>query len=167
MKNRRPVKVANDHLPTSQRIAESAERTAAGLPVGVISSRIAQPDHAGNRTRRRHNRDMLANNGALRQETAQAVTAMAENLDKFKLLPDPAEALAIVLVIHKGGNLLMSILEKVIQPLLNAQRHPGRSEGRTEGRTEERTQWRDWLDRKAQTKAEGKTFNEPPPDERK
>ena len=92
---------------------------------------------------------------------------MAENLDKFKLLPDPAEALAIVLVIHKGGNLLMSILEKVIQPLLNAQRHPGRSEGRTEGRTEERTQWRDWLDRKAQTKAEGKTFNEPPPDERK
>ena len=114
--------------------------------------------------------NMLANNGILRQETAQAVTAMAENLDKFKLLPNPAEALAIILVIHKGGNLLMSIIEKVIQPLLTAQRElghaEGRTEGHTEGRTEERTQWRDWLDRKAEAEAEGKTFNEPPPDER-
>lgn len=75
--------------------------------------------------------NMLANNGALHQETAQAVTAIAENLDKFKLLPDPAEALAIVLMIHKGGNLLMSILEKMIQPLLIAQRQLGRTEGRT------------------------------------
>ncbi len=110
--------------------------------------------------------NLLANNGVLRQETARAVATLAENLDKFKLLPHPAEALAIILLIHKGGDLLMSILEKVIQPLLNAQRHLGRTEGRTEGHTEERTRWREWLDRKAQAEAEGKTFNEPPPDER-
>ena len=114
--------------------------------------------------------NMLANNGVLRQETAQAVAALVHNLDKFKLLPAPAEALAIILVIHKGGDLLMSIIEKVLQPLLTAQRQLGHAEGRTEGRTEghseERTRWRDWLDRKAEAEAEGKTFNEPPPDER-
>ena len=122
--------------------------------------------------------NMLANNGVLRQETAQAVAELAENLDKFKLLPSPAEALAIILVMHKGGNLLMSIIEKVIQPLLAAQRQlghtegrteghaEGRTEGRAEGRTEERTEWRDWLDRKSRAEAEGKAFEEPPPDER-
>ena len=114
--------------------------------------------------------NMLANNGALSQETAQAVAALAENLDKFKLLPNPAEALAIILVIHKGGDLLMSIIEKVIQPLLAAQRQLGHAEGRTEGhdegRTAERNAWRNWLDRKATAEAEGKAFNEPPPDER-
>ena len=118
--------------------------------------------------------NMLANNGALRQETAQAVAALAQNLDKFKLLPNPAEALAIILVVHKGGDLLMSIIEKVIQPLLTAQRELGHAEGHTEGHTEgrieghtaERTRWRDWLDRKADAEAKGKTFNEPPPDEK-
>ena len=121
--------------------------------------------------------NMLANNGALSQETAQAVAALAENLDKFKLLPNPAEALAIILVIHKGGNLIMSIIEKMIQPLLTAQRQLGHAEGRTEGhaeghieghvegRTAERNAWRNWLDRKATAEAEGKTFDEPPPDE--
>ena len=60
----------------------------------------------------------------------------------------------------------MSILEKMIQPLLNAQRHLDRTEGHTEGRTESNAQWRDWLDRKAQAEAEGKSFNDQPPDER-
>ena len=118
--------------------------------------------------------NMLANSGVLRQETAQAVAALVHNLDKFKLLPAPAEALAIILVIHKGGDLLMSIIEKVLQPLLTAQRQLGHAEGRTEGRTEgrveghteERTRWRDWLDRKAEAEGKGKTFSEPPPDER-
>ena len=71
----------------------------------------------------------------------------------------------------------MSIIEKVIQPLLTAQRQIGRTEGRTEGRVEGRTegrtegraesnaQWRNWLDRKNRAEAEGKPFNEPPPDE--
>ncbi len=53
----------------------------------------------------------------------------------------------------------MSVIEKAIQPLLVAQRQLGRSE--------ERTQWRDWLDRKARAEAEGKPFDEPPPDEKK
>ena len=146
--------------------------------------------------------NMLANNGVLRQETAQAVAGLAENLDKLKILPSPAEALAIILVVHKGGHLLMSIIEKVIQPLLVAQRQLGYAEGRTEGhaegrteghaegrteghaegrteghaegrteghaegRTEERTEWREWLDRKSKAEAEGKSFDEPPPDER-
>ena len=78
--------------------------------------------------------DMMANSGTLRQETAQAIAELAANLDRLKLLPHPAEALAIVLLIHKGGNALMSILEKVLQPLLNAQRELGHAEGRTEGR---------------------------------
>ena len=72
----------------------------------------------------------------------------------------------------------MTIIEKVIQPLLNAQRELGHAEGRIEGRTEghtegrtegriaERNAWRNWLDRKATAEAEGKAFNEPPPDER-
>ena len=114
--------------------------------------------------------NMLANNGALSQETAQAVAALAENLDQFKLLPNPAEALAIILVLHKGGYLLMSIIEKVIQPLLTAQRQLGHTEGRTEGRAEghaeSNAQWRNWLDRKNRAEAEGKPFNEPPPDVR-
>ena len=110
--------------------------------------------------------NMLANNGALSQETAQAVAALAENLDKFKLLPNPAEALAIILVIHKGGNLIMSIIEKMIQPLLTAQRQLGHAEGHDEGRTTERNAWRNWLERKAAAEAAGKTFDEPPPDER-
>ncbi len=112
---------------------------------------------------------MLANDGILRQETAEAVATLTDKWDKFKLLPQPAEALAIVLLLHKGGNLLMSIIEKVIQPLLNAQRQLGHTEGRTEGRTEGLTesnaQWRNWLDRKNRAEAAGKTFNEPPPDE--
>ena len=72
----------------------------------------------------------------------------------------------------------MSILEKVLQPLLNAQRELGRAEGRTEGRAEGRTEGRaegrteghaelrSWLDRKNRAESEGKPFNEPPPDER-
>ena len=56
----------------------------------------------------------------------------------------------------------MSILEKVLQPLLNAQRELGHAEGRTEGHAELRS----WLDRKNRAEAEGKPFNEPPPDER-
>ena len=67
----------------------------------------------------------------------------------------------------------MSIIEKVIQPLLTAQRQIGRTEGRVEGHTEGRAeghaesnaQWRNWLDRKNRAEAEGKPFNEPPPDE--
>ena len=117
--------------------------------------------------------NMLANNGVLSQETARAVAELAENLDQLKLLPDTAEALAIILVIHRGGNLLMSIIEKVIQPLLTAQRQlghteghaEGHTEGHVEGRTEERTEWRNWLDRRNRAEAEGKPFNEPPPDE--
>ena len=96
--------------------------------------------------------NMLANNGVLSQDTARAVAELAENLDQLKLLPDTAEALAIILVIHRGGNLLMSIIEKVIQPLLTAQRQlghteghaEGHTEGHVEGRTEERTEWRNW-----------------------
>ena len=63
----------------------------------------------------------------------------------------------------------MSIIEKVIQPLLDAQREignvEGRTEGRTEGRAESNIQWRQWLDRKERAEAEGKSFDEPPPDE--
>ena len=67
----------------------------------------------------------------------------------------------------------MGIIEKLIQPLLNAQRELGHTEGRIEGRTEGCTegriesnaQWRDWLNRKTKAEAEGKTFDEPPPDE--
>ena len=108
---------------------------------------------------------MLANDGILRQETAEAVATLTDKWDKFKLLPQPAEALAIVLLLHKGGNLLMSIIEKVIQPLLNAQRQLGHTKGRTEGLTESNAQWRNWLDRKNRAEAEGRPFNEPPPDE--
>ena len=110
--------------------------------------------------------NMLASNDVLRPETAEAVAKLADDLDKFKLFPNPAEALAIILVLHKGGALLMSIIEKVIQPLLAAQRRLGHDEGHVEGRTESNAQWRNWLDRKAKAEAEGKTFNEPPPDER-
>ena len=118
---------------------------------------------------------MMARGGTINQGAATAITALIENWDRFRLLPNPAEALAIVLLIHKGGDGLMSVIEKVIQPLLVAQRQLGRSEGLTEGRTEgftegrseERTQWRDWLDRKARADAEGKPFDEPPPDEKK
>ena len=115
--------------------------------------------------------NMMAKGGILNPETAQAIVQLAEDLDRFKLLPDPAEALAIVLVIHRGGNALMSIIEKVIQPLLNAQRELGQAEGHAEGRTEGRTEsnaaWRSWLERKAKTESEGKTFDEPPPDARR
>lgn len=107
---------------------------------------------------------MMANNGLLSQETARAVAELAQDLDRLNLLPHPAEALAVVLLIHKGGNGLMSIIEKVLQPLLNAQRELGRAEGRAEGLTEVNSQWRLWLDRKTRAEAEGKPFNEPPPD---
>ena len=114
--------------------------------------------------------DMMAKGGTINPETARAITDLIEDWDRFKLLPNPAEALAIILVIHKGGNSLMSIIVKMIQPLLNAQREIGRTEGLTEGRTEGLTEsnarWRDWLDRKATAEAQGEDFNEPPPDER-
>ena len=114
--------------------------------------------------------DMMAKGGTINLETARAITDLIEDWDRFRLLPNPAEALAIILVIHKGGNGLMSIIVKMIQPLLNAQREIGRTEGLTEGRTEglteSNTRWRDWLDRKATAEAQGEDFNEPPPDER-
>ncbi|MDE2787303.1 MAG: hypothetical protein OXL37_11630 [Chloroflexota bacterium] len=59
----------------------------------------------------------------------------------------------------------MAIIEKVIRPLLNAQRELGHTEGHIEGRIESNAQWRDWLNRKTNAEAEGKTFDEPPPDE--
>ena len=113
--------------------------------------------------------NMMAGGGTISPGAAAAITALIENWDRFRLLPNPAEALAIVLLIHKVGEGLMSIIEKVFQPLLNAQREighvEGRVEGRVEGQTETNTAWREWLDRKVQAEAEGKPFNEPPPDE--
>ena len=101
--------------------------------------------------------NMMAGGGTISPEAAAAITALIENWDRFRLLPNPAEALAIVLLIHKGGEGLMSIIEKVFQPLLNAQREMGQ--------TETNVAWREWLDRKTKAEAEGKPFNEPPPDE--
>ena len=121
--------------------------------------------------------NMMAEGGTINPDTARAITAIIENWDRFKLLPNPAEALAIVLLIHRGGNGLMSIIEKVIQPLLNAQREighvqghaeghvQGHAEGRTEALAESNTEWRKWLERKARAESEGRTFEEPPPDE--
>ena len=54
---------------------------------------------------------------------------------------------------------LVAIVAKLIQPLLKAQWEMGYAEGRAE--------WREWLDRKAKAEAEGKPFDELPPDERK
>ena len=101
--------------------------------------------------------NMMAGGGTISPEAAAAITALIENWDRFRLLPNPAETLAIVLLIHKGGEGLMSIIEKVFQPLLNAQREMGQ--------TETNVAWREWLDRKTKAEAEGKPFNEPPPDE--
>ena len=106
--------------------------------------------------------NMMAKGGTIDPETVRAITALIEDWDRFRLLPNPAEALAIILVIHKGGNGLMSIIEKVIQPLLNAQREMGHAEGLTVSNA----RWRDWLDRKAAAEARDEEFNEPPPDER-
>ena len=109
--------------------------------------------------------NMMAGGGTISPEAAAAITALIENWDRFRLLPNPAEALAIVLLAHRGGEGLMSILEKVFQPLLNAQRAMGHVEGRVEGQTERDAAWSEWLDRKAKAEAEGKPFNEPRPDE--
>ena len=118
--------------------------------------------------------NMMVQGGMISAETAKAVAALTGKWDRLDLLPNPSEALAIVLVADKGGHGLMTIIEKVIQPLLSAQRELGHAEGRTEGhvegrtegRTESNAQWRDWLDRKTEAEAEGKPFNEQPPDER-
>ena len=109
--------------------------------------------------------DMMARGGTISPDAAAAITALIENWDRFRLLPNPAEALAIVLLIHKGGEGLMSIIEKVFQPLLKAQWEMGHVEGRVEGQTERDVAWREWLDRRAKAEAEGKPFNEPRPDE--
>ena len=101
--------------------------------------------------------NMMARGGTISPDAAAAITALIENWDRFRLLPNPAEALAIVLLAHRGGEGLMSILEKVFQPLLNAQREMGQ--------TERDVAWREWLERKAKAEAEGKPFNEPRPDE--
>ena len=58
---------------------------------------------------------------------------------------------------------LVAIVAKLIQPLLKAQWEMGYAEGYAEARAE----WWEWRDRKAQAEAEGKPFNEPPPDERR
>ncbi len=126
--------------------------------------------------------NMLAQGGMINAEAAKAITALISRWDHLNLLPNPSEALAIILVIDKGGHGLMTIIEKVIQPLLNAQRElghsegrieghsegriEGHSEGRTEGRIESNDRWRDWLNRKTKAEAEGEIFDEPPPDER-
>ena len=117
--------------------------------------------------------NMMAGGGTISPEAAAAITALIENWDRFRLLPNPAESLAIVLLIHKGGEGFMSIIEKVFQPLLKAQWEmghveghiEGHAEGRVEGQTERDVAWREWLDRKTKAEAEGKPFNEPPPDE--
>ena len=57
---------------------------------------------------------------------------------------------------------LVAIVAKLIQPLLKSQWEIGYAEGIAEGRTA----WRNWLDRKTHAEAEGKPFDEPPPDER-
>ena len=89
----------------------------------------------------------------------------------------------------------MSIIEKVMQPLLNARYETGLAEGRNEGlaeglieglaegrteglaegrteglaegRTEERSEWRDWLNRKTRAEIDGQPFDEPAPDEKR
>ena len=109
--------------------------------------------------------NMMAEGGIINPVTAGAITSLIETWDRFKLLPNPAESLAIILLVHKGGNGLMSIIEKVIQPLLDAQREIGHVEGHAEGHSESNTRWREWLERKAAAESEGKPFDEPPPDE--
>ncbi len=49
---------------------------------------------------------------------------------------DPAVTLAVLAILHMGGNRTMALLENLMRPLLNAQRAAGREEGEAAGREE-------------------------------
>ncbi len=58
--------------------------------------------------------------------------------------------------------------QNLLEPLKERQRQEGievgRVEGRVEGRAESNAEWRDWIARREKAEAEGKPFDEPPPD---
>ena len=64
--------------------------------------------------------------------------------------------------------------QKLVEPLKEKQRQEGYAEGFAEGLAEVRQEikeeeqrthklWREWLEREAEAKAKGESFNEPPP----
>ncbi len=87
---------------------------------------------------------------------------------------DPAVTLAVLVILHIGGNRTMALLEILMRPLLNAQREAGREEGEAAGREEGKAaataaataQFEAW---KARQQAAGVQFvdDEPPKDKPK
>ena len=82
------------------------------------------------------------------------------------------------LIAVQGVGLIVSLYHLITNrftlPAIEKHREEGREEGRVEGREEGREEgeenanraWRDWLTEREEAEAEGRPFNEPPPDQR-
>ena len=67
-------------------------------------------------------------------------------------------ATASTVLIQEGGEMLA-------ERYLRRRHAEGKAEGKKEGREEERSLWREWNKRRLEAEADGKPFDEPPPDE--
>ena len=93
------------------------------------------------------------------------------------MIPLAGAAMILTSALTNVGRLTMAIANfinrKLVEPQVNKHREEGRvqgiAEGHTQGFTEGRTQtnqrWSEWNRRRQEAQAQGRTFNEPPPDE--
>ena len=58
------------------------------------------------------------------------------------------------------------ITNRFTMPAIEKHRKQGREEGITEGMEKSNQAWREWLRRREEADAEGRPFDEPPPDQR-
>jgi hypothetical protein len=74
------------------------------------------------------------------------------------------------LIAVQGVALIVSlyhlITNRFTRPIIEEHRQEGREEGREEGLERANQAWREWLRRRDEAAAEGRPFDEPPPDQR-
>ena len=65
--------------------------------------------------------------------------------------------------IGRNSVVIAKSLEKWLEDRRKRRLEAATKEGRQKGRVEERQMWLEWLARREEAEARGKTFNEPPP----
>ena len=86
-----------------------------------------------------------------------------------------SNGVALAIVIYATMEVMETIMvfanylrQNLLEPLKERQRAEGHAdghaEGRAEGRAESNAEWRDWIARREKAEAEGKPFDEAPPD---
>ena len=85
------------------------------------------------------------------------------------MIPLAGTAMILTPTLTNIGRLAMAIANfinrRIVEPQVNKHREEGRAQGFTEGRTQTNQRWSEWNRRRQEAEAQGRTFNDPPPDE--